>query len=164
MSDIEKISPGSNLQNEQEPRINLNNNEKKKVEMKIELIPCEETDESRELTEQAFMLSLKEHTLSSMFNFINHPWAIVNKDNLMFYCPYCSETIEIDKNKINYRVFTHLYVNGEQVNPHINHDECLKIMATATTKQANIQGCGKQFQLVLDAKKNIYKTVLYESK
>ena len=39
--------------------------------MKIELVPCNDTDESIRLAEHAFMLLLKEQTLNDMFKFIN---------------------------------------------------------------------------------------------
>ena len=58
-------------------------------------------------------------------------------------CPYCSGIIEIKKNQINCKIFTHAVYkkDGKQVNPHISEVEIMKLKANN-----EIMGCGLQFK------------------
>ena len=59
-------------------------------------------------------------------------------------CPHCKLDVVIYKNELNCRIFRHAVYkhNGEQVNPHLNKNECDKLVETD-----QVYGCCKPFLL-----------------
>ena len=61
----------------------------------------------------------------------------------IFECPHCEEPVLIEK--INCGIFRHaiLKTTGEQVDPHLNEEECKKLIQNKL-----IYGCCKPFQII----------------
>ena len=87
-------------------------------------------------------------------NNINNPTLITLDNNMYsFYCPHCSEGIEVESTQVNCRIFRHgafftktpdnIIIPTTQINPHSSKEECDRLVENNL-----IIGCGKPFELV----------------
>lgn len=63
----------------------------------------------------------------------------------LFNCPHCFEIITVSKNELNCRIFIHaIYThNYEQVNPHLDKDNCVKLR-----NDNKVYGCCLQCEII----------------
>ena len=73
-------------------------------------------------------------------------------ENILVKCPHCSNLIIINKKDFNRKIFRHgVCKKDKQIDPHSNKEECDKLI-----KENLINGCGKQFKLIIDLEENKY--------
>ena len=71
-------------------------------------------------------------------------------------CPHCNGLVTVLYKQINCKIFRHgiLRENGKQIEPHLSLDKCDQLI-----KENKIWGCGKPFQLTMDASDNYYAII-----
>ena len=71
--------------------------------------------------------------------------SIFNNQFYIFSCPHCSQQIEVQKNKLNCRIFRCgiLKSNFKQIGPHTKKEECDRLK-----EQDLIFGCSKPFKFI----------------
>jgi len=75
---------------------------------------------------------------------MNNNEIIVDNDRYIFKCPHCNDTIIVNVNEVNCKIFRHgIYKTSyEQINQHLNKEECDRLYIGE-----EIYGCGKPFML-----------------
>jgi hypothetical protein len=71
-------------------------------------------------------------------------------DKDLIQCPHCNDPVIIEQ--LNCRIFRHgVYIhNGQQMNPHENQEECIRLAASGL-----IYGCGKPFYVKGDKESSL---------